>query len=573
MGVVLSLALAACGGTGGSGGSGGGNGTFNAGLSSVVNPSTKAGGTLRFANAGTWDNVDPADTYYGYSWDFIRFYGRALTMFKPGAGRGSQQLVPDLAQSLGEHSADFKTWTYKLKPGVKYEDGTPVRAQDVKYDVERTLDKSTFPNGPTYFNDFLDLQGYTSPYKDKSPDRLGLTAIETPDDNTIIFHLKKPFAGFDYFTMLPATIPVPPAKDTGADYKQHVMSTGPYKFENYTVGKSLTLVRNPNWDSATDPNRKALPDRIEVQMGVNADDLDNRLMNGSLDVDVAGTGVQAAAAAKIQSNPNLKKNADAAPTTRLNYVQISSSVPPFDNIHCRRAIEYATDKTAMQTANGGPLSGGDIATHLMPPTILGSRDADPYPSGPGNHGDLAKAKQELQACGKPNGFSTVITARAERLKEVNAALALQQGLQKVGIKAEIKKYPQGDYFKLYAGNTDYVKKNGLGLIMMSWGADWPEGFGYLEQIVDSRVIRPAGNSNLGVKDPAVDRLMDKAAVTGDTNARNALYAQVDAKVMNDAFIVPFLNVKQLLYRPPNLKNVYVSQGLNAYYDYTQLGVK
>src|SRR5206468_3920481 len=162
-----------------------------------------------------------------------------------------------------------------------------------------------------------------------------------------------------------------------------------------------------------------LPDRIEVQIGVNADDLDNRLMAGSIDFDVAGTGVQAAAAAKIQSSPTLKKNADSAPTARLNYISMSQSVPPFDNTHCRRAM--------------------------------------------------------------------------------------QQGLQKVGIKTEIKKYPQGDYFKLYAGNPGYVKKNGLGLISMSWGADWTEGFGYLSQIVDSRVIRDAGNTNLGVTDPEVDK--------------------------------------------------------------------
>jgi peptide/nickel transport system substrate-binding protein len=573
VGAALALALAACGGTGDSGGGSGGNGTFNAGLTGVVNPSTKTGGTLKFANAGDWDNVDPADTYYGWSWDFVRYYGRSLTMFKTVPGQAGLQLVPDLATSLGEHSADLKTWTYHLKPGIKYEDGTPVRAQDVKYDVERTLDKSTFPSGPTYFNDYLDTQGYTSPYKDKTPGKLGLKAVETPDDNTIIFHLKKAFAGFDYFAMLPATIPVPPAKDTGANYKQHVISTGPYKFENYTPGKSLTLVRNSNWDPATDPNRKALPDRIEVQIGVNADDLDNRLIAGSLDADVASQGVQAAAAAKIQSNPNLKKNADATPTTRMNYVAISSSVAPFDNVHCRRAVAYATDKQAMQTAFGGPLSGGDIATHLMPPTIPGGQKIDPYPSGAGNHGDLAKAKQELAACGKPNGFSTVIAARTERSKEINAALALQQGLQKVGIKAEIKKYPQGDYFKLYAGKPEYVKKNGLGLIMMSWGADWPEGFGFLQQIVDSRVIHDAGNSNLGVNDPAVDQLIDKAAVTADSTARNAIWGQIDAKVMDDAFLVPFINLKQLFYRPPGLKNVYANQGLGNYYDYTQLGVK
>jgi peptide/nickel transport system substrate-binding protein len=574
MGAALALAIAACGGTGGSSSGTGGNGTFDEANTTVVNPSTKTGGTLRIGNAVDWDSTDPADTYYGWSWDFVRLYGRALTMFKTVPGTDGLQLVPDLAQSLGQHSADFKTWTYKLKTGIKYEDGTPVRAQDVKYDVERTLDKNTFPDGPTYFNDFLDTKGYTSPYKDKSPDKLGLKAIDTPDDNTIVFHLKKPFSGFDYFAMLPATIPVPPAKDTGANYKLHVVSTGPYKFENnYTPGKSLTLVRNTYWDPNTDPNRKQLPDRIEVQIGVNADDLDNRLIAGSADMDIQGLGLGAAAAAKVQANPSLKKNADSAATARLDYVAISSSVPPFDNPHCRRAVEYATDKQAMQTAYGGPLSGGSIATHLMMPLIPGNRDINPYPSGSDNHGDLVKAKQELQACGKPNGFSTVISARTERPKEINAALALQQGLQKVGIKAEIKKYPTGDYFKLYAGNPDYVKKNGLGLIMMSWGADWPEGFGYLQQIVDSRVIRSAGNTNLGVVDPEVDKLLDTATVTADTAARGAIYAQIDAKVMDDAYMVPFLAEKHLLYRPPTVKNAYINQGLDGYYDYAQMGVK
>ena len=82
--------------------------------------------------------------------------------------------------------------------------------------------------------------------------------------------MNKPFAAFDYFAMLPATMPVPPAKDTGANYKLHVVSTGPYKFENYTPGKSMALVRNTNWDPATDPNRKQLPDRIQVQIGTGA---------------------------------------------------------------------------------------------------------------------------------------------------------------------------------------------------------------------------------------------------------------------------------------------------------------
>ena len=134
---------------------------------------------------------------------------------------------------------------FKSAPG-RQGAGTPVTSKDVKYAVERSLDKTTFPNGPTYFNDVLDLPGYTSPYADPDPDKLGLKAIETPDDRTIVFRLRKPFSGFDYLAQTPATIPVPRAKDTGSKYKEHVVSTDPYLVATNELGKRFTMVRNPS---------------------------------------------------------------------------------------------------------------------------------------------------------------------------------------------------------------------------------------------------------------------------------------------------------------------------------------
>src|SRR5829696_4484610 len=278
--LVLTLALAACGGGDDETSTGGGGSVaeYNAGVGKIFNPSDVKGGTLRMANAGDWDSLDPADNYYGYEWTFNRFYTRQLVTWAAAPGADSLKLVPDLAESLGEPSADAKTWTYKLRKGIKFEDGTPVTSKDVKYAVERSLDKDTFPNGPTYFNDLLDLQGYTSPYKDSDPDKLGLKAIETPDDQTIVFKLKQPFAGFDYLTQIPSTAPVPSAKDTGTKYKEHFVSTGPYKFESNQLGKRFVLIRNDKWDQATDPIRKPRPDRIEVSLNVNAEDIDNRLL-------------------------------------------------------------------------------------------------------------------------------------------------------------------------------------------------------------------------------------------------------------------------------------------------------
>jgi peptide/nickel transport system substrate-binding protein len=572
LGAVAALVLAACGGgnvasSGGSGGGGGGDAAADA--NGVHNPSDATGGTLRFANNGDWDSVDPADTYYAYSWNFARLYGRSLVMFKSAPGKDGSTLVPDLAESLGTPSDNAKTWTYKLRSGVKFEDGTPVTSKDVKYAVERSLDKTTFPNGPTYFNDFLDLQGYTTPYEDPDPNKLGLKAVETPDDQTIVFHLVKPFSGFDYFAQLPSTIPVPAAKDTGSKYKEHVVATGPYMFDTNDLGKSFTLKRNPNWDQATDPNRKPLPDRIEVQLNVNSDDLDNRLLSGDLDVDVVGDGVGSAAQGRILADQALKAQTDNPVTTRHWFSAISASVAPFDNIHCRKAVQYAVDRTGYQRAFGGSV-GGDIATNLMPPVISGAQQFDPYPS-PGNTGDLAKAKDELTQCGQPNGFSTNISYRAERPAEKATAEAFQQSLARVGINLTIKPYPQGDYFKLYAGKPDFVKANNLGIMVYGWAADWPDGFGFLAQLVDSRTIRATGgNTNLGVVDPEVDAMLDKAGTTTDKAAREQIYVDIDKKVMDDAYYIPGVWSKGLFFRPKNLTNVFITDGFSEY-DYLALG--
>ena len=568
---ALVAGLAACGDNGGDDESSGDTATkaeFNAAVGKVFNPSDTKGGTLTFANSGDWDSLDPGDTYYAYAWNFVRLYGRGLTMFKSAPGEEGATVVPDLAESLGVPSDNAKTWTYKLRSGVKFEDGTPITSKDVKYAVERSLDKTTFPNGPTYFNDFLDTQGYTSPYNDPTPDKLGLKAVETPDDQTIVFKLIKPFSGFDYFAQMPSTIPVPQAKDTGSKYKEKVVSSGPYMFESNELGKKFVLVRNPNWDPATDPNRKALPDRIEVSLNVNADDIDNRLLSGDLDVAIEGTGVGASAQGRILADQTVKTNADSAEVARLWFTAINAAIPPLNNVECRKAVQYAADKTGYLRAYGGD-TGGTIATNLQPPVIPGAESFNLYET-PNHAGDVAKAKEALAACGQPNGFETNISYRAERPKEKATAESLQQSLAKAGIKTTLRPFPLADYTKLYAGKPAYANANNLGLMVYGWGADWPDGFGFLSQIVDSRVIRDAGNTNLSVKDPNVDALVDKAMLETDTAAREKAWSEVDRATMEGAYYLPGIWAKGLLYRPSTLTNVFVTNGFQMY-DYLALG--
>ncbi|WP_327580971.1 ABC transporter substrate-binding protein [Nonomuraea sp. NBC_00507] len=574
---ALALVLSACGGGGGqqqpaqtATAGGAAQPAANVALTQVFNASTKKGGTLKAAHSSDWDSLDPADTYYGYSFNFGRLYWRTLTMYKPGPGPEGATVVPDLAEGLGQPSADGKTWTYKIKSGLKYEDGTPITAQDVAYAVARSFDKETFTHGPSYLNELLawpkDFKGVY-----KTPDVDYKSAVEATDDTTVVFHLTKPFASMDYIVQMPMTAPVPKAKDTGAKYREHVISSGPYKFESVQAGKSLALVRNDQWNAATDPHRPALPDRIEVQLNVNADDLDNQLMSGNIHLDVPGTGLQPAALGKVLPDPAMKARTDNPVLQRLWFVSVIPDTKPLDNLDCRKAVMWAADRVANQTAFGGPVAGGDIATNVMPPPIKGQQKFDLYQT-PENKGDVTKAKEALTACGQPNGFSTTMSFRSDRPREKALAEAMQQALDKVGIKLTLKGFPSSSYFSDYAGNVEYVKKNGIGLAAHGWGSDWPDGYGFLQAIVDSRTIRPAGNYNLSVKNPEVDKLIDQAASELDATAREKLWVDVDKKVMEDASILPVVWAKALLLRGQNVTNVAYNEGQQGY-DYIMMGVQ
>ncbi len=569
---AAALVLGAC-GSGGSDDDGGDEPKLsNSALGKIYEESDEKGGTLKFGHAGEWgDTVDPGETYYGYSWDMLRNYARSLVMFKTEPGDAGLELTPDLATDLGKSSDGGRTWTYTLRDGVKYEDGTPITSADVKHAVLRSTDKKTFPNGPAYFEGMLDLpKGWDGPYRTKNMNTD--SAIETPDEKTIVFHLKEPFAGFDYLAQLPQTAPVPEAKDTGAKYKSHVLSSGPYMFDgNFNPTSGFTLIRNPNWDAASDPNRKALPDKMTVKLNMDPDDLDNQIEAGSIDVDIVGTGVQPAMLTKLLQSDSLSSRADNPVLSRLWYTSINPTVKPLENIECRKAIMYGMSPRSYQRAYGGEFAGGAIASTILPPTIPGYEDFDLWGQKDNPDGQEDKAKEALEKCGQD--IKTNIAYRAERPKEKATAEAFQQALEKIGIEASPKPLPEGDYFSATCGLPSYVVKNNIGLCVNGWGADWPDGYGFLSQIVDSRVIRDTGgSSNTSVRIPEVDTMLDEAIVEQDEDARNKMWAEIDRRVMEEAVVYPGVYAKAVLLRGENITNVFVNESF-GYYDYTAMGVK
>ncbi|GAA0701135.1 ABC transporter substrate-binding protein [Kitasatospora atroaurantiaca] len=550
--------------------------TYNAGLNGVVNASTHQGGTVTYQLSSTPDSMDPGNTYYAFMWDFSRLYARALTTFQPAPGQDGLKLVPDLASGLGTPSDGGKIWTYHIRPGLKYSDGSPITTKDVKYAIERSnFAPAVLSNGPTYFSQYLvdNSPKYQGPYQDKTG---GLNSIETPDDTTIVFHLSQPFADFDYLVANPQSAPVPQAKDTGADYVKNVVSSGSYMFQSYQDGVGATLVRNPNWSADSDPIRKQYPDKIVVQFNIAQTTVDQNLIAGNATLDLAGAGIAAATQATALSNSTQKAHIDDAQSGALAYVAISTAVPPFDNPACRKAVEYAIDRLSAQTATGGDVH-GDIATTILVPTVSGYVPYDQYATtdhkGANSPDGLAAAKAQLAQCGQPGGFSTNLSARSDRPNEIALAQAVQASLKLVGINVSIQQYPSGKYFTDNAGAPAFVHSHGIGLMMMAWAADWPTGYGFLEQIIDGKTIKASGNSNLSeLNDPAINQMLSAAIGNTDSAARVKAWGDIDKAAMEKAPLVPLLYRKDPLYRPDSATNVFVTPAYGMY-DYLNIGTK
>ncbi|MFG6191452.1 ABC transporter substrate-binding protein [Nonomuraea sp. JJY05] len=531
---------------------------FGTAVTSVADPSAKKGGTLRVVSPYELESVDPGNMYMPDSLNLVRLYGRSLTMFKPAPGAAGTRIVPDLAESLGVPSDGGRTWTYKLRQGVKYQDGTPVTSEDVKYAILRSLDPSRNLGSP-YFDLMLDLpSGYQGP--GKSPSANTDSAIQTPDDRTIVFRLKQPYATFDDVVQLPETVPVPKVKDT----QDTVLASGPYKIESVSADKKkVVLTRNDQWAAATDPNRNALPDRYEIDYQVT--DAEQRLRAGTADFGFTTTSVSNQAA--VLADPALRKRADVPVTTSVRMLAINPQVAPFDKLDCRKAVVRALNLKNLALAYGGPAQ-SRLPTSLVPPMVAGTRWPDPNLKA---EGDQQAAKQSLAACGKPSGFTANYVYR-DLSAEQQIAEVVRQGLGEIGVDVKLRQVSTAEFHKTYGGNPGNLKRQGIGLIPKSWAPDWPDPDSFLSSTADSRQITDTYSFNVSVRVKAIDDLMDRARAELDAGRRAGLWTEVEQRLAGEAVLVPLVWVSPVLLRGQNAANVHVSP-VYGNYDLLTMGLK
>ncbi|HUR51727.1 MAG TPA: ABC transporter substrate-binding protein [Mycobacteriales bacterium] len=520
------------------------------------------GGQLNVFSISDFEHIDPQRTYVATNMNFIRLFTRQLTSYKTGSIEASQELAPDLATDTGTATDGNKTWKFTLKDGLKYEDGSPITTQDIKYGIERSF-SPIIDSGPQYFKHWLvGGEAYKGPYDGKE-----LDSIETPDAKTIIFRLSKAHADFNYMAALPTSTPVPKAKDTKANYDARPFSSGPYKIDVYARGgsKGMTLSRNQYWSN--DDIRKALPDTIKVTF-LDAKVIDSRLIaSAALDANAVAldSSVQPENVAAVNSRPDVKSRSTAGATGFLRYIAMNTTKGPLKDVKVRQALEWGINKQDQQTARGGPLAAGDVATTLIAPNLGGFEQYNAYA---GEKGDVAKAKQLLAAAGYPNGFTATLTANTTPKGQAQA-VAFQASMKKIGVTIKVKSVDSAVFY-----DTVGDAKNETEFVLAGWGPDWPSAISVIPPLFDGRQIVPTGNQNFSqLNDPALNAEMDRIAAMDNLEEANKAWAALDKKIMTDfAPIFPLLNEKAIFLAGKNVKGAYM-MSLFGSIDLSNLSVK
>ena len=530
---VLALAAAACNANDKSSSGGGSTAT------------AEQGGTWHILTTSKEISLDPAKSQnLGIS--SIHLVLRGLTSWKTEQGKAAE-LVPDLATDTGQVSDGGKTWTYKLKSGLKYADGSPIVAGDIKYGIERSFAPEL--SGGLQYHKSLLVGGdkYTGPYKGGE-----LASVETPDDTTIVFKLNKAFGDWPWIVSMPAFSPVPKKADTDpAHYGEKPVASGPYQVKTYAPGSKLELERNPNWDKSTDQARTGLPDSIVLEMGLQPDVVNQRLIADAGDDKFAattGVSVPAALIPTVNGNPAVKARVATSPSGALEYLAINTQRPALKNLQVRKAIEYAVDKQAVQVAEGGPEYGGDIASTLITPGIDGYNKFNSYEAPPA--GDPEKAKQMLAAAGVSN---LKLVLAADQTNGLGVAQAIQQGLKRAGITATIKPLDYEPWNDLVTGN-----KPDFDLTVSSWLPDFPSAIGNIQPLFASSEIGNGGFNLSRYSNPAVDAAIAAATAETDRAKAASMWGALDKQIMADAPVVPLIYARNAFLHGSKVQNFYLS---------------
>ena len=521
----------------------------------------KQGGKVTFLAAADVDYVDPGQTFYTFGYQVHYAINRTLYSFTPADGVNP---VPDLAVGPPEISADGKTVTVKIKKGVKYAPpvNREVKAADIKYAFERSYSK----NVPSQYASsyFTGIEGVDAAKIGSGP-IAPISGIQTPDDTTIVFKLKDASGPvFAQSLVMPITTPVPEeyAKPFDAKipttYDQYVAMSGPYMIKNdasgklvgRVPGKSITMIRNPNWDKATD-YRPAYVDEIDIQEGNDDQAVAARRTltgNGFICCDSGSPPAEVLKGALA----NNKDQVEFIPSGGGRWIALNTTIKPFDNLNVRKAIIAFTDRNALRQTRGGAVVGA-IAQAYIPPGVPGfnesgglnaNKDLDFMAS---ETGDPAVSRKYMDAAaaeglpikdGKWTGTEPFLTVATNADPGKKTAEAFQGQIEKLGFKLKLRIVPQD---ALYSKFCNVPAQKIAICTNVGFFRDFNDGQAVLYSTFNGKAILPVGNSNWSqLNVPAINDALDAAKALPLGPERNTAFAKANRLIVEQAPAIPWL---------------------------------
>ncbi len=501
------MALAACGGS--SDGPNVDSGTFqtggNAGAGTDPNRSdgpapeisgAKAGGTVKVISVAGLNSMDPSEAYYTNTASILSsLVVRSLTQYVYEDGQ--MVLIPDLATDLGTPNDDFTEWTFTIREGVKYENGTPVTPKDIAFGIKRSFDRATFPEGAAYSNDYFKGGAkYKGPYSSNS-NYSGVTIA----GNKLTIEMSKPFPDMPYWGAFPAIGPIPEGKASDpSKYALHPWSTGPYMFKDYTPEKSLTLVKNPNWDPASDPGRHQYADEFDMTFDVPSAKVDQIMLSDQ------GAGKTTLTYDNILASDFIKAKQNASDRLVLGSSPCSFYWAPdyrkITDIEVRKALAYAYPYQDAWAA-GGEIVGvtRQPGTNMMPPGIPGRVDYNPLPDHDPGSTNADEAKKLLKDSGNL-GYKIQYLYAQDDPVSVDVKDTIAKALKAAGFDPQPYASTVADFSTLRADPATKINVRSAG-----WCSDWPTGGSWFPPLFQSTDLAAEGlGSNYAVfSEPDVDK--------------------------------------------------------------------
>jgi peptide/nickel transport system substrate-binding protein len=525
--VATALALAACGGSSSSSSSSGAAAGSSSSTTGASTGTVKQGGTIKIGTVGP-DSYDPQEYQTVQADSALHLVWSGLLAFKDATGQASTELVPALADSIPTPTDGGKTYTFHIRSGLHYSDGEPVVASDVVNMVKRNL----FLGGPfsSFFSDIVGSDKYTAAKKPNAP-LSGMVADDA--SGTLTIHLVKPDTRILYVFAIGESGVGPKSKATFKNLTGHPFpGDGPYTLQvvnpSPTNGEFI-LKKNPKFDIPT--IAKGNLDEIDGMVSTNVNTMTENVINGSLDYmteDPVGDllpQVEAKYKDRFLIGPGY-------PNTY--YFFMNTTIPPFNKLEAREAVNYAIDSRALERIFGGRLH---PTCNLLPPNMVGYQPITPCPWGdPNGPGDVAKATSLVKSAGLAGSPVTVWTNSKDPRPAIAAYLA--STLNSIGFKASIKTLNQTVYFSTIG---DPKSKAQIGFD--DWFQDFPHPGDFMGNLLTTAAAKSTPSFNNGfVSDPHVDQQVDALDAQPAQQAA-AGWAALD-KYVNDAqhaYVAPYGN--------------------------------